>query len=66
MRARGVLLYRMTDPGPGFRFDDLPHAAVARFQNGSRLTCDSYLPFSPIGGASESEQELSEVVTYPR
>jgi anti-sigma regulatory factor (Ser/Thr protein kinase) len=29
MRARGVLVYRITDPGPGFRFDDLPHAAVA-------------------------------------
>ena len=28
-RARGVLIYRITDPGPGFRFDDLPHAAVA-------------------------------------
>jgi len=29
MRARGVLVYRITDPGPGFRFNDLPHAAVA-------------------------------------
>jgi len=29
MRARGVLVYRITDPGPGFRVDDLPHAAVA-------------------------------------
>jgi anti-sigma regulatory factor (Ser/Thr protein kinase) len=29
MRARGVLVYRITDPGQGFRFDDLPHAAVA-------------------------------------
>jgi anti-sigma regulatory factor (Ser/Thr protein kinase) len=29
MRARGVLVYRITDPGPGFRFDDIPHAAVA-------------------------------------
>jgi anti-sigma regulatory factor (Ser/Thr protein kinase) len=28
-RARRVLIYRITDPGPGFRFDDLPHAAVA-------------------------------------
>jgi anti-sigma regulatory factor (Ser/Thr protein kinase) len=29
MRARGVLVYRITDPGQGFRFDDVPHAAVA-------------------------------------
>jgi anti-sigma regulatory factor (Ser/Thr protein kinase) len=29
MRARGVLVYRITDPGEGFRLDDLPHAAVA-------------------------------------
>jgi anti-sigma regulatory factor (Ser/Thr protein kinase) len=29
MRARGVLVYRITDPGPGFRVDDLPHAAAA-------------------------------------
>ncbi len=28
-RTRGVLIYRITDPGRGFRFDDLPHAAVA-------------------------------------
>ena len=28
-RTRGVLIYRITDPGPGFRFDDLGHAAVA-------------------------------------
>jgi anti-sigma regulatory factor (Ser/Thr protein kinase) len=28
-RAHGVLIYRISDPGPGFRFDDLPHAAVA-------------------------------------
>jgi anti-sigma regulatory factor (Ser/Thr protein kinase) len=32
-RARGVLIYRITDPGPGFRVDDLPHAAVAAPQN---------------------------------
>jgi len=29
MRARGVLVYRITDPGAGFRFNDLPHAALA-------------------------------------
>ena len=29
MRAGGLLVYRITDPGPGFRFDDLPHAAGA-------------------------------------
>jgi anti-sigma regulatory factor (Ser/Thr protein kinase) len=28
-RTRGVLIYRITDPGPGFQFDDLLHAAVA-------------------------------------
>ena len=28
-RARGVLMYRITDPGTGFRFDEIPHAAVA-------------------------------------
>jgi anti-sigma regulatory factor (Ser/Thr protein kinase) len=28
-RARGVLIYRITDPGSGFRFDTLPHAALA-------------------------------------
>jgi anti-sigma regulatory factor (Ser/Thr protein kinase) len=28
-RWRGVLIYRITDPGSGFRFDDLPHAALA-------------------------------------
>jgi anti-sigma regulatory factor (Ser/Thr protein kinase) len=29
MRVRGVLVYRMTDPGSGFQFDHLAHAAVA-------------------------------------
>jgi CheY-like chemotaxis protein len=29
LRARRMLLYRISDPGPGFRFADLSHAAVA-------------------------------------
>ncbi len=29
LRARRMLLYRIADPGPGFRFADLSHAAVA-------------------------------------
>jgi CheY-like chemotaxis protein/anti-sigma regulatory factor (Ser/Thr protein kinase) len=29
LRARRMLLYRIADPGTGFRFDDLPHAAVS-------------------------------------
>jgi CheY-like chemotaxis protein/anti-sigma regulatory factor (Ser/Thr protein kinase) len=29
LRARKMLLYRIADPGPGFRFADLSHAAVA-------------------------------------
>jgi len=28
VRGRGMLVYRITDPGMGFRFDDLPHAAI--------------------------------------
>jgi CheY-like chemotaxis protein len=28
LRARRMLLYRIADPGTGFRLDDLPHAAV--------------------------------------
>ena len=29
LRARRMLLYRIADPGKGFRLDDLPHAAVS-------------------------------------
>ncbi len=29
LRARRMLLYRIADPGPGFRIDELPHAAVS-------------------------------------
>lgn len=29
LRARRMLLYRIADPGPGFRLDDLPHAAIS-------------------------------------
>jgi DNA-binding response OmpR family regulator len=29
LRARRMLLYRIADPGPGFRFDELTHAAVS-------------------------------------
>ncbi len=29
LRARRMLLYRIADPGSGFRFDDLSHAAVS-------------------------------------
>ena len=29
LRARRMVLYRIADPGPGFRFEELPHAAVS-------------------------------------
>jgi CheY-like chemotaxis protein/anti-sigma regulatory factor (Ser/Thr protein kinase) len=29
LRARRMVLYRIADPGPGFKFEDLTHAAVA-------------------------------------
>jgi CheY-like chemotaxis protein/anti-sigma regulatory factor (Ser/Thr protein kinase) len=29
LRARRMLLYRIADPGPGFRFEELAHAAVS-------------------------------------
>lgn len=33
LRARRMLLYRIADPGPGFRLDDLAHAAIAHEGN---------------------------------
>jgi CheY-like chemotaxis protein/anti-sigma regulatory factor (Ser/Thr protein kinase) len=30
LRARRMVLYRIADPGPGFRIDDLPHAAIGQ------------------------------------
>lgn len=30
LRARRMLLYRIADPGPGFRIDDLAHAAIGQ------------------------------------
>jgi anti-sigma regulatory factor (Ser/Thr protein kinase) len=29
LRAKRMLLYRIADPGPGFRLEDLPHAAIS-------------------------------------
>jgi CheY-like chemotaxis protein len=29
LRTRRMILYRIEDPGPGFKLDDLPHAAVS-------------------------------------
>jgi len=29
LRAKRMLLYRIADPGPGFKIDDLPHAAIS-------------------------------------
>ncbi len=29
VRARRMLLYRISDPGPGFEIEDLPHAAIS-------------------------------------
>jgi anti-sigma regulatory factor (Ser/Thr protein kinase) len=34
LRARRMLMYRIADPGPGFDIDDLPHAAIARQNEG--------------------------------
>lgn len=33
LRARRMLLYRIADPGPGFRLEDLSHAAIAHEGN---------------------------------
>jgi CheY-like chemotaxis protein/anti-sigma regulatory factor (Ser/Thr protein kinase) len=30
LRARRMILYRISDPGPGFAIDDLPHAAIGQ------------------------------------
>jgi CheY-like chemotaxis protein/anti-sigma regulatory factor (Ser/Thr protein kinase) len=30
LRARRMVLYRIADPGPGFRIEDLPHAAIGQ------------------------------------
>ena len=30
LRARRMLMYRIADPGPGFKIEDLPHAAVGQ------------------------------------
>jgi anti-sigma regulatory factor (Ser/Thr protein kinase) len=29
LRSKRMLLYRIADPGPGFKMDDLPHAAIS-------------------------------------
>ena len=30
LRAKRMILYRIADPGPGFKIEDLPHAAVGQ------------------------------------
>jgi CheY-like chemotaxis protein/anti-sigma regulatory factor (Ser/Thr protein kinase) len=30
LRARRMLMYRIADPGPGFKIDELPHAAIGQ------------------------------------
>ena len=30
LRAKRMLIYRIADPGPGFKIDDLPHAAIGQ------------------------------------
>lgn len=34
LRAGRMLLYRISDPGPGFNFDDLAHAAIGKGSDG--------------------------------
>ena len=45
LRARRMLLYRIADPGPGFRIEDLPHAAI------------SYPPDQPTGHLAAREEK---------
>ena len=33
LRTRRMVLYRIADPGPGFRLEELPHAAVSNPDN---------------------------------
>src|SRR6266478_3688115 len=35
IRGRSTLVYRITDPGPGFRPDDLLHAAIGHQEDGA-------------------------------
>jgi len=35
LRARRMVLYRISDPGKGFKFEDLEHSAIANPQEGS-------------------------------
>ena len=35
LRARRMVLYRISDPGKGFKFEDLEHSAIANAQEGS-------------------------------
>lgn len=37
VRAQKMLIYRIADPGPGFRFEDLKHAAVGHPEGASPL-----------------------------
>jgi anti-sigma regulatory factor (Ser/Thr protein kinase) len=30
LRARRMVMYRIADPGPGFKIEDLPHAAIGQ------------------------------------
>jgi CheY-like chemotaxis protein/anti-sigma regulatory factor (Ser/Thr protein kinase) len=46
LRARRMLLYRIADPGAGFRFEDLSHEAVRNPPNGSS---DHPRPGKPTG-----------------
>ena len=34
LRAKRMLLYRISDPGPGFNIENLPHAAIGRTADG--------------------------------
>jgi anti-sigma regulatory factor (Ser/Thr protein kinase) len=38
LRAKRMLLYRISDPGPGFSFENLSHAAI--FEGGDGLSHD--------------------------
>jgi two-component system, OmpR family, response regulator len=40
LRAKRMLLYRIADPGPGFKFAGLNHAAVGQGNDGNDLTDD--------------------------
>lgn len=65
VHTKGMLLYRIADPGPGFRFDNLEHSAAANTNGAFAMAeCREEMGLRPGGFGIRLVQQIADELVY--